>query len=66
MMEKLCTHPNVGGVLFVSLGRESFDKVRVSDAVSASDRPVKTLVIQKAGGTASTIDLGRAWHMGPW
>lgn len=61
MMEKLCTHPNVGGVLFVSLGCESFDKVRVSDAVSASGRPVKTLVIQKAGGTAGTVDLGRTW-----
>lgn len=61
MMEKLCTHPNVGAVLFVSLGCESFDKVRASDAVASSGRPVKTLVIQKAGGTAGTVDLGRAW-----
>ncbi|WP_417718954.1 UxaA family hydrolase [Salipiger sp.] len=61
MMERLCTHPNVGAVLFVSLGCESFDKVRASDAVSASGRPVRTLVIQKAGGTKSTVELGRDW-----
>lgn len=61
MMERLCTHPNVGAVLFVSLGCESFDKVRVTEAVRASGRPVKTLVIQKAGGTKATIAAGRDW-----
>lgn len=61
MMEKLCTHPNVGGVLLVSLGCESFDKIRLSGAIEASGRPVKTLVIQKSGGTRSTIDAGVAW-----
>lgn len=64
MMDKLCTHPNVGAVLFVSLGCESFDKVRASKAVAASGRPVKTLVIQKAGGTAGTVEAGRAWVRG--
>ncbi|MBE9639764.1 UxaA family hydrolase [Salipiger mangrovisoli] len=64
MMDRLCTHPNVGAVLFVSLGCESFDKVRASEAVSASGRPVKTLVIQKAGGTASTVQMGRDWVHG--
>jgi altronate dehydratase large subunit len=61
MMERLCTHPNVGAVLFVSLGCESFDKVRVSAAVQASGRPVRTLVIQKSGGTRSTVRAGRDW-----
>ncbi|MDB5664517.1 UxaA family hydrolase, partial [Cypionkella sp.] len=61
MMEKLCTHPNVGAVLFVSLGCESFDKVRVANAVDASGRPVKTLVIQRAGGTRSTVQAGADW-----
>ena len=61
MMERLCTHPNVGAVLFVSLGCESFDKVRVTQAVRASGRPVRTLVIQKAGGTKATIAAGRDW-----
>lgn len=64
MMAKLCTHPNVGGVLLVSLGCESFDKVRLADAVSGSDRPVKTLVIQTAGGTSSTVQQGRDWVRG--
>ncbi|WP_417813304.1 UxaA family hydrolase [Thalassospira alkalitolerans] len=61
VMAQLCTHPNVGAVLFVSLGCESFDKVRASHAVSGSGRPVETLVIQKAGGTAKTVETGRAW-----
>ncbi|NBZ89818.1 UxaA family hydrolase [Stagnihabitans tardus] len=59
MMERLCTHPNVGAVLFVSPGCESFDKVRASAAVEASGRPVKTLVIQKAGGTRATVKAGQ-------
>ena len=61
MMERLCTHPNVGGVLFVSLGCESFDKVRASKAVSESNRPVETLVIQRSGGTAKTVATGKEW-----
>lgn len=61
MMERLCTHPNVGAVLFVSLGCESFDKVRVAEAVRASGRPVRTLVIQKSGGTKASIATGRDW-----
>ncbi|RCK19469.1 UxaA family hydrolase [Thalassospira lucentensis] len=61
MMERLCTHPNVGGVLFVSLGCESFDKVRASKAVSDSNRPVETLVIQRSGGTAKTVATGKGW-----
>ena len=40
MMEKLCTHPNVGGALLVSLGCEGFDKRRLAQAVEASGRPV--------------------------
>lgn len=61
MMDRLCTHPNVGAVLFMSLGCESFDKVRASETVAASGRPVKTLVIQKSGGTAATIAAGCEW-----
>jgi altronate hydrolase len=51
----------VGAVLFVSLGCESFDKVRASAAVEGSGRPVRTLVIQKAGGTRSTVKAGQDW-----
>lgn len=61
MMEALCTHPNVGAVLLVSLGCESFDKWGLERAVRASGRPVRTIVIQGTGGTRASIAEGRAW-----
>ncbi len=61
MMERLCTHPNVGAVLLVSLGCESFNRAQLEQVVADSGRPVKTLVIQKTGGTAQTITKGKAW-----
>jgi len=61
MMERLCTHPNVGAVLLVSLGCESFNKYRLEHAVRESGRPVKTIVIQAAGGTRRSIAEGRAF-----
>ncbi len=61
MMEKLTTHPNVGAVLLLSLGCESFNKYQLSDVIKASGRPVHTLTIQNDGGTRRTIDQGRAW-----
>jgi altronate hydrolase len=61
MMERLCTHPNVGAVLLVSLGCESFNKYRLEHAVRESGRPVKTIVIQAAGGTRTSIAEGRAF-----
>jgi altronate hydrolase len=61
MMERLCTHPNVGAVLLLSLGCESFNKFSLSKAVADSGRPVETLTIQSNGGTLSTIEDGSAW-----
>jgi altronate dehydratase large subunit len=61
MMEKLCTHPNVGGALLVSLGCEGFDKRQLAKVVEASGRPARMLGIQDAGGTRRTIDAGREW-----
>lgn len=61
MMERLCTHPNVGAVLLVSLGCESFNRFALSQIVADSDRPVETIVIQNAGGTKTSIAQGRAW-----
>jgi altronate dehydratase large subunit len=61
MMEKLCTHPNVGGALLVSLGCEGFDKRQLMRVVEASDRPVAALGIQDTGGTKATIAAGRKW-----
>ena len=59
MMERLCTHPNVGGVLLVSLGCESFNRFKLQKAIAETGRPVETLVIQRTGGTKATISAGR-------
>lgn len=61
MMERLCTHPNVGAVLLVSLGCESFNRFRLEQAIADSGRPVETVVIQKSGGTRASIEKGRAF-----
>jgi altronate hydrolase len=61
MLERLTTHPNVGGVLLVSLGCESMDRKTLAQLVEASGRPVQTLIIQRDGGTRSTIKAGREW-----
>lgn len=61
MMERLCTHPNVGAVLLVSLGCESLDRHRLRRTVAASGRPVELVVIQGTGGTRASIAQGRAW-----
>jgi altronate dehydratase large subunit len=61
MMEKLCTHPNVGGALLVSLGCEGFNRRQLAKVMETSGRPVGTLGIQDAGGTRKTIASGRDW-----
>ncbi|MEO7247600.1 MAG: UxaA family hydrolase, partial [Novosphingobium sp.] len=60
VMQAVTTHPNVGGMVIVSLGCESFDRQSLHDAVIASGRPCELLVIQDAGGTAATIAAGIA------
>jgi altronate hydrolase len=64
VMEGMCTHPNVGAVLLVSLGCEEFRRSALLDAVRASGRPAELLVIQDHGGTRSTIADGRNWVEG--
>lgn len=61
IMKQLCTHPNVGAVLVVSLGCESFDRRSLADAIRASGRPMETLVIQETAGTRAAIAAGRTW-----
>ena len=61
VMERLCTHPNVGAVLLVSLGCESFNRYQLEQVIRASGRPVRVLTIQADGGTRATIALGRDW-----
>ena len=60
MMEQLCTHPNVGAVLLVSLGCEGFNRESLQSTIGASGRAVETLVIQQQGGTLKTIEAGVA------
>jgi altronate hydrolase len=61
MMKRLCTHPNVGGVLLVSLGCENMDKQAIFEAVKSTGRPVEMITIQEAGGTAASIEQGSRW-----
>lgn len=58
MLCRLCTHPNVGGVLLVSLGCENMDRNRLAEEIENSGRPVRTIVIQENGGTHNSISLG--------
>lgn len=60
IMQQLCTHPNVGGVLLVSLGCEGFNREALQQVVTDSGRPVETLVIQEQGGTLKTVAAGVA------
>ena len=61
MMERLCTHPNVGAVLLVSLGCESFNRFQLQNVIAKSGRAVHAIVIQQNGGTRRSIETGRLW-----
>ena len=58
MMQQLCTHPNVGGALLVSLGCEGFNNTALTEYIEASGRPVSLVTIQQQGGTLQTIESG--------
>lgn len=58
MMCQLCTHPNVGAVLIVSLGCENFHKNELMTKIRESNRHAELLVIQESGGTISSINRG--------
>ncbi len=60
MMKALTTHPNVGGVVLLSLGCESFNRGALAANAKANGRPVETVVIQNAGGTGPAIAEGIA------
>lgn len=58
MMQQLCTHPNVGAALLVSLGCEGFNAEALLKHVGESGRPVSLLTIQRQGGTLATVREG--------
>ena len=60
MMKALTTHPNVGGVVLLSLGCESFNREALARNAMEHSRPVETVVIQHAGGTGPAIAEGIA------
>lgn len=60
MMKALTVHPNVGGVVLLSLGCESFNREALAANAAANGRPCETIVIQEAGGTRGAIDAGMA------
>jgi altronate hydrolase len=57
-MERLCTHPNVGGVVIVSLGCENFLRNQLLEVVKESGREAALIVIQEEGGTQCSISKG--------
>ena len=61
MMNRLCTHPNVGAALLLSLGCESFNRHKLGESIAATGRPVHTIVIQQTGGTKKSISAGVDW-----
>ena len=60
VMTRLCTHPNVGAALIVSLGCENFHRDALVESVRASGREAALVVIQDAGGTEKAIAAGLA------
>ena len=60
MMRALCTHPNVGAVLLVSLGCEGMNRDALLQLVRESGRPAELVVIQETGGTRRSIAAGRS------
>jgi altronate hydrolase len=61
MLRQLCTHPNVGAALLVSLGCEGFNRAQLLDEIRATGRLADLLVIQNEGGTRRTIAEGQRW-----
>jgi len=51
----MACHPNVGGVIVISLGCERFDPQEAVEAAKAIGKPLELFVIQKEGGTGATI-----------
>ena len=60
VMTRLCTHPNVGAALVVSLGCENFHRDELVESVRAGGREAALVVIQDEGGTENSIAAGLA------
>jgi len=58
VLEGIGANPNVAGALYVSLGTERIDAEALADGVAETGKPVETLTIRDAGGTAAALDAG--------
>jgi altronate hydrolase len=58
MLAKLCTHPNIGAVLLVSLGCEGANRRALLQTIRDSGRMAELIVIQQNGGTLKSIATG--------
>ena len=58
MLRQLCTHPNVGAALLVSLGCEGFNRSELLREIRATGRPADVLVIQESGRHAANDRRG--------
>jgi len=61
VLKAVCTHANVGAVLLVSLGCESFEKSRLKDEILNSKREARLINIQENKGSQNSISLGKDW-----
>lgn len=60
ILEAITTHVNVGAVILVSLGCESFKKNDLYEKIKASKREVEIITIQENKGTLNSIKKGQA------
>ena len=60
VLTNLAFNPNVGAILYVSLGCESVQSQTVLAKARASGKPAELLVIQEEGGASKTLELAKA------
>ncbi len=57
-LQNLARNPNVAAILMIGLGCEFINPAGMEMVASLAKKPVKTLIIQKEGGTAKTAEKG--------
>ena len=58
MLYQLAAGPNVGGVVFLTLGCAAANDLRLPAKTKETDRPVKIINLQQTGGTSACIAAG--------
>jgi len=61
MLVELGKHPNVAGVIIVSLGCESTDVAALKHQIATSGKRVELIGIQETGGSIASISLGKQY-----